>query len=151
MRLKATSRISNKWADNEDKDDVEAGFRDPNLVTLEKYQRSILYVGHTFFQPDDRLWWSQFFKNQEEILKNCLKEGQWSFKWNWPKTYREPIVIHAQDKEVVDIQVLEKVSGPKKTMYSRRRKACQCLGDYTDLEVNNKWSLIYVKVEGDSR
>jgi hypothetical protein len=36
-------------------------------------------------------------------------------------------------------------------MYSGRRKAGQCLGDYTELEVNNKWSMICVKAEGDSR
>jgi hypothetical protein len=73
MPLKATSGKSNKGADNEDGNDVEAGFRDPNLVILEKYQRAILHEGCTFFQPENRLWRSQFFKNQEEIFKNCVK------------------------------------------------------------------------------
>ena len=80
-----------------------------------------------------------------------MKEGEWSFEWSWPKAYREPIEIHAQDRELVDIQLLEKVSGPKKMMYSGRRKAGQSLEDYTDLKVNNKWSMICVKAEGDSK
>ena len=151
MPLKAASGISNIGGDNDDGDDPETGFRDPNLVSLQKYRRAILHEGYTFYQPNDRLWWSQFFQNQEEILKNRLKEGEWSFEWSWPKAYKEPTEIHAHDGEPVDIELLEKVSGPKKTMYSGRRKAGQSLGDYTDLEVNNKWSMICVKADGDSR
>ena len=112
--------ISNIGGDNEDGDDPEASFRDPNLVSLQKYQRAILHKRHTFFQPDDRLWWSQFFQNQEEILQNRLKEGERSFEWSWPKAYREPTKNHAQDGDLVDIQLLEKVSTPKKMMYSGR-------------------------------
>ncbi len=47
--------------------------------------------------------------------------------------------------------LLEKISGPEMTMYSGKRKCTQSFGDYRDLEVKTKYSMICVKAQGNSR
>ena len=45
--------------------------------------------------------------------------------------------------------LLEKISGPQRTMYAGSRKATPSFGDYRDLETKTKFSMICVKAQSD--
>jgi hypothetical protein len=84
-------------------------------------------------------------------VKNYLKEGQWRYEWSWPQQQIHTESIADEIDQSIDERHLKMVSGPKRVMYSGRRKPGQSLGDYSDLEVNTKHSMICVKADGDSR
>lgn len=69
--------------------------------------------------------------------------GHWCHNWEWPKSNPTvvPILVSTLVPMVVpssiQLDLIEKIAGPDKVMYSRARKKLVVeLGDYKDLEIN---------------
>jgi hypothetical protein len=128
-------------------DDEEEGTRD--TIVLGNYRKAIIDQGFNYFGDKDKLWWIKFFEKQEEILRTHLDSTQWRFEWTWPARYAPVSRRDVQIQPPVPAQLLEKVTGPQKVMYSGRRKVSPSFGDYTDMETNTRFSMICVKAHGD--
>jgi hypothetical protein len=99
---------------------------------------------------EDTTWWVKFFENQEDIVKNLLKEGVRRYEWSWPKAQRSSGLNEEETELSIEEEDLELISGSMRTMYSGRRKVGPCLGDFSDMEVNNNYAMICVKADKDS-
>jgi len=120
-----------------------------HVIVLAKYRKAIIDQGFTYFGDADKLWWIKFFEKQEEILQTYLEPAQWRFEWTSPKSSVDSPSSIVETQPHIEAHLLEKVAGPEKHMYSGRRKATPSFGDYRDLEVKTKFSMICVKAQGD--
>lgn len=145
---------------NEDREANEAGSAEEddvffqnqaNVRVLAKFKKAIVDQGFNYFRDEDKLWWIKFFEKQEEILNTYLQPAQWRFEWAWPAKCSDREEVREIVLPDVPAELLEKVAGPQKVMYSGRRRAPPSYGDYRDLETNTKSSMICVKAHGDPR
>src|SRR5450759_3012159 len=67
----------------------------------------------------------------------------------WPQRCAIAPTLVVQTLPLAANNLLEKIAGPHKTMYSGRRKATPSFGDYRDLETKTKFSMICVKAQSD--
>ena len=148
MALKCARGKSGKEEENDPWND-----EGDNVVqsrVLEKYQKAIA-EGYTYFSDQDILWWREFFRKQEDILLHQLEPARWRFEWTWPAPSKFVQGTIDDIQTTVPSQLLEKVAGSKKTMYSGKQRALKSFGDYRDLEINMRFAMIYVKAESDPR
>ena len=148
MALKCAGGKSGKEEENDPWND-----EGDNVVqsrVLEKYQKAIA-EGYTYFSDQDILWWREFFRKQEDILLHQLEPARWRFEWTWPAPSKFVQGTVDDIQTAVPSQLLEKVAGSKKTMYSGKRRALKSFGDYRDLEINTRFAMICVKAESDPR
>jgi hypothetical protein len=134
-----------KEADSDNEDDTTQ----IHSRVLSKYQKAIIEQGFHYFGDEDKLWWVKFFGKQEEIIRSYLEPAQWRFEWTWPAHRRSTENTPDELQLVVPDHLLEKVTGPRRFMYSGRRRAAPTFGDYRDLEVNTKFAMICVKASAD--
>jgi hypothetical protein len=115
------------------------------MITLEKYRKAIMEEGFNYFNNEEKVWWMNFFEKQKDIIFHHLRAGEWGYQWVWPRQrLQETIAPCHEEREEVDEQLTDKIAGPERIMYSGTRKRTIQLGDFKDLEENNKWSMIAV-------
>ena len=148
MALKCAGGKSGKEEKNDNgNDDDENAVRSR---VLKKYRKAI-GEGYTYFNDQDILWWIKFFRTQEDILLHHLEPAQWRFEWTWPEHSAFVPESVEEIQTAVPSQLLEKVAGCNKTMYSGRQRAPKSFGDYRDLETSTRFAMIDVKAESDPK
>ena len=159
MALKSTGGNNNgkhgkdiEEGSDDDEEDATCNIQEStNSKVLKKYRKAIIDQGFTYFRDHDKLWWIKFFEKQEEILRNHLEPAQWRFEWTWP-VCTLPLLASVEEIQFpIPPHLLEKVAGPQNIMYSGRRRAPQCFGDYRDLETSTKYAMICVKADKDPK
>jgi hypothetical protein len=133
--------------------DIEAGTEESKgLKAVEKYKKAILEQGYNYFENEDKLFWINFFEKQKEVARHHLGRCEWGVEWKWPTAPdRTGVPLNPLTRSSAEQQLVDKIVGQEREMYSRTRRSEPLLGDFKDLEENNKFSMIAVAADDDPK
>jgi hypothetical protein len=146
MPLKCANVNETKCGQGEEDDEQDPilAIQAVGTIALEKYHKAILGEGANYFSVEDKMWWLKCFDQQKDILQNHMGTAEWRSFWTWPNSVDRTIPLVQTREIVVEPEHADRIAGPQRIMYSGPRKATPVLGDFKDLEANNKYAMIAV-------
>lgn len=148
MALKAVAGVVSDYENNDGEQEIRV--LQNHLTVLSKYRKSI-EEGFNYFEDADKLWWLTFFDKQKDVITDHLNSAQWCFDWRWPESNMQSVTPRNPVEPEIEPSLIDKIAGATTVMYSGTRKKKAEVGDFNDLEVNNKYAMICVAAHRDPK